>query len=393
MQSAESTPDTAAQAGQIPQLPAHLLTTDFPPSHGGLEKYSAQLAANLEAICEVSAGLGGMPPPLPFTAKSPTIHWRWHQGRSRLKAGLWSAWDCLQSPRPHGVRLHMQWNTAMVSACERRAGRLGRLYVCVHGAEIMRLNAALRALLRFVLAQADAVVTGSHFTAGLLHELGFKARQTVVNPYGVEIPDRLAAIPTRPHDDTLKLLCVHRLVARKGTALLLAALARHRGENWQLTLAGDGPETPSLKSLCRELGLETQVQFLGPIDEDKKTDLYRHADLFILPSLPPMNNDHVEGLGLSLLEAQAHGLPVLAAQTGGIPEALRAGVTGWLFKAGSCDDLADTLGDLLKSGRDHPTAFRHKLASMGEAGTAYVTEHFSWEQNFSRWRELFASGE
>lgn len=391
MQSAESKPDTAAQAGQIPQLPVHFLTTDFPPSHGGLEKYSAQLAANLEAICEVSAGLDSASPPLPLAAKAEPIRWHWHKGRSRLKAGLWSARDCLQSPRPHGARLHMQWNTALVSAIERRAGRLKRLYVCVHGAEIMQLNAGLSALLRFVLAQADAVVTGSHFTAGLLQELGFKTRQTVINPYGVEIPDRSVTPPKHRHDDTLKLLCVHRLVVRKGTALLLEALSRHRGENWQLTLAGDGPETERLKSLCRELGLEKQVLFLGRIGDEEKSALYRQADLFILPSLAPVKNDHIEGLGLGLLEAQAHGLPVLAAQTGGIPEALKDGVTGWLFKPGSCDDLGASLGHLIKSNHEDRAALRLKLADMGKAGAAFVTDHFSWEQNFSRWRELFAS--
>jgi phosphatidyl-myo-inositol dimannoside synthase len=389
-------PEYAPQAHQIPQLPVHLVTTDFPPSHGGLETYAAQLAANLEGICEVSAALGKLAPPLPFAAKAHGITWHWHQGRSRLLAGIWSAYDCAKSPQPHGARLHLQWNTALVSALQRRVGLLHRLFICAHGAEFMALNPSLRRLMLWIMAQADAVVTGSRFTANLLKDEGVEGRKVVVNPYGVNIPGP-NEMPSRPTpstqptgDATLKLLCVHRLVARKGTALLLDALARHRGGAWHLTLAGEGPESADLKVRCEGLGLKPQVTFKGIVSEAEKAALFRESDLFLLPSLPPIANDHVEGLGLALLEAQAHELPVLAAETGGIPEALIPGKTGWLFQAGSCDDLSQTLGRLFHNHHDQPGDFRRHLKSMGQAGLGFVAENYAWERNFNRWRELLA---
>jgi glycosyltransferase involved in cell wall biosynthesis len=126
--------------------------------------------------------------------------------------------------------------------------------------------------------------------------------------------------------------------------------------------------------------LQDRVRIFPPVDEAKKLQALRDATLFILPSLPPVSNNHVEGLGLTLLEAQSRGLPVLAARTGGIPEAVQEGRTGILFRAGDAKDLREKLAELL--------AAPERLRAMAKEGPGWVASHFSWKEGLGRLAEL-----
>ncbi|MDJ0971473.1 MAG: glycosyltransferase family 4 protein [Kiloniellales bacterium] len=161
------------------------------------------------------------------------------------------------------------------------------------------------------------VITTSRHTAEALAPYGVPAeRITPVTP-GVD-PAPLAA---GSRDDTLALLCVANLVPRKGHDLLLGALAQLKHLDWRLTCAGSLAREPAwterLRRLCGEAGLDDRVTFLGEIDDSELEDLYHGADLFVLAS-------HYEGYGMVFPEAVAHGIPVLATRTGGIPEAAPA---------------------------------------------------------------------
>jgi phosphatidylinositol alpha-1,6-mannosyltransferase len=173
---------------------------------------------------------------------------------------------------------------------------------------------------------------------------------------------------------------MHRLVARKGTALLLEALSGLKDRAWSLDIAGEGEEKPGLQAQANALGLSGRVRFLPPVTEADKPDFLREHDLFVLPSLAPNGDNFLEGLGISLLEAQASGLPVLAARTGGIPEAVREGETGLLFQPGDVGDLEAKLSELLND-----RALRERL---GREGPAWVAENFSWEKTLKGLEEV-----
>ena len=128
-----------------------------------------------------------------------------------------------------------------------------------------------------------------------------------------------------------------------------------------------------LEAMTTAFRIKDPTFTFASIDEDMKLRLLRDASLFILPSLAPVSNNHVEGLGLTLLEAQSQGLPVLAARTGGIPEAVQEGRTGVLFRAGDAQDLREKLAGLL--------AAPEKLREMGKLGPAWVAENFSWQRS------------
>jgi N-acetyl-alpha-D-glucosaminyl L-malate synthase BshA len=128
----------------------------------------------------------------------------------------------------------------------------------------------------------------------------------------------------------------------------------------RLVLIGDGPERPRAMDRAEELGVTSRILFLGKhasVDE-----LLACADLFLLPS-------EVESFGLAALEAMACGAPVVASRVGGLPEVVVHGETGYLFSAGSVEEMAEAGIEILKD------SGRHK--AMSEAGRRVAVERFS----------------
>lgn len=360
------------------------LTTDYPPDLGGLQTYSLRLARDLPGGLLTAVIAGSDHPAASLPTPAPGIRFVTESGRDRVSALGWSFRRLMASrlARAHDLSLHMQWSTALPAWLLRKLG-LGKPYVIlVHGAELLDPGRPIfNRIKALVLSGADAVAAGSQATANLYLALGLTSRRLEVIPYGNPLPplspgEARATPPPGPP----RLLCMHRLVPRKGTALLLHALSRLKDLPWSLKVVGRGEEEASLKSLATELGLGPRVAFEPPVEEDAKAALLDATDLFVLPSLPPSGNNHMEGLGLTLLEAQGRGAPVLAARTGGIPEALVDGGTGLLFAAGDATDLEAKLRTLLVDG-----ALR---ARLGAAGPAFVRERYDWGQSLAKLARL-----
>lgn len=373
---------------KIARRQALFITTDYPPEIGGLQTYAYRIATGLPGglLSAVLVGTDRARRVLPAPARGVALATR--RGRTRWKAFFWSLWSLpwLRLRYRAGFLLHLQWTTALPSLILRKLVPGTRYLVLVHGAELIDPERWLVGRIkRAVLANADAVVAGSLHTAEIVSQLGIRCRRLEVIPYGNPLEGRAGPPPGEgipPVTPGPRLLCMHRLVARKGTALLLEALAGMKDRPWGLDLVGRGEEEASLRDLAVRLKLQDRVRFLPPVDEDMKLRLLRGSALFILPSLPPISNNHVEGLGLTLLEAQSQGLPVLAARTGGIPEAVREGHTGVLFRAGDADDLREKLAALL--------AAPERMREMGKAGPAWVRANFSWDRSLARLAELIA---
>jgi len=369
-------------------VPIMLVTTDYPPEIGGLQTYSYRIARDLPGgrLSHVLVGRDRNVNAAALPKPAPGVGLILRNGRTRWRAFGWSLWS-LPYFRLRGRAaffLHMQWTTAIPSWILKKLGAGTGYLVLVHGAELIDPGRPLIAFLRkAVLSGADAVVAGSRHTAEIVTQLGIRCRRLEVIPYGNPLEGALKANralrasrgggPGSIRKITPPLLlCMHRLVARKGTALLLEALAGLRDLPWTLEIVGQGEEKASLIEKSRALGLQHRIRFLDPVDESGKIPKMKTAALFILPSLPPIRNNHVEGLGLTLLEAQSLGLPVLASRTGGIPEAVQEGRTGILFRAGDVEDLRGKLSDLLGS--------PERLSALGAEGPAWVEAHFSWKE-------------
>jgi phosphatidylinositol alpha-1,6-mannosyltransferase len=364
-----------------PGVRALLITTDYPPDVGGLQTYSYRIARELPGrlLAHVLAGSDHARQALPPPAAGVGLAWR--KGRTRWRAFWWSLWSIpwFRFRFKTDFLLHMQWTTAIPSMLLGCLGTGTRYLVLVHGAELIDPERFIvRLLKQAVLSRADAVVAGSRHTAEIVGQLGIKCRRLEVVPYGnpLEGGPQVPALLRSMDVTGPRLLCMHRLVPRKGTALLLEALGRLASVPWTLDIVGRGEEEAGLKARALGLGLGDRVRFRPPVDDAEKIRLLREATLFILPSLPPVENNHVEGLGLTLLEAQSLGLPVLAARTGGIPEAVLEGRTGILFRAGDREDLREKLASLLAS--------PDQLQAMGANGPEWVRSHFSWKDGLAR---------
>ncbi len=132
-------------------------------------------------------------------------------------------------------------------------------------------------------------------------------------------------------------LVASRLVHGKGVDMLLRALPMLGGGNWKLVVAGDGPQGETLKALCRELGLQTRVEWLGEISPAALDAQYRRCSLVISPTLRP------EPFGLVGPEAMAHGRAVVAFDGGATPEWLTHQQNGWMIRERTSNALARTL--------------------------------------------------
>jgi len=164
-----------------------------------------------------------------------------------------------------------------------------------------------------------------------------------------------------------RLVCVGRLVARKGQALLLEAIARLAREGIACTLAlvGDGPLRGALEARCAELGLSGVIRFRGWGSEDEVLRDIVAARALVLPS-------SAEGLPVVLMEALALRRPVVCTDIAGHSELVENGVSGWLIPAGSAEALCAALREVL-------ALAPAELTRMGRAGRARVAAlHDAW---------------
>jgi colanic acid/amylovoran biosynthesis glycosyltransferase len=174
-----------------------------------------------------------------------------------------------------------------------------------------------------------------------------------------------------------RLVCVGRLCEAKGQLLLIEAAARleRAGIECELVLAGDGPLRGKIEALIKRLDLASRVRVTGWISSDRVRAEIMAARALILPSF-------AEGLPVVLMEAMALRRPVLSTYVAGIPELVIPGENGWLFPAGSIEDLVSAMASCLSK---DPT----ELSRMGELGYARVMARHSIDRESAKLADLF----
>ncbi|MFJ6381689.1 glycosyltransferase family 4 protein [Kitasatospora sp. NPDC092039] len=178
-------------------------------------------------------------------------------------------------------------------------------------------------------------------------------------------------------------LCVARLVPRKGQDVLIRALPaiRRAVPGTTLVLVGRGPDEDRLRGLARRVTEPGSVVFTGGLDHAGTAVHYAGADVFAMPCRTRRLGLEAEGLGIVFLEAAAAGLPVVAGRSGGAPDTVLDGVTGTVVDGRSPAEVAAALTRILLA----PPAER---ARMGAAGRRWAEEHWSWEASARRLTEL-----
>ncbi|GAA2465726.1 glycosyltransferase family 4 protein [Winogradskya humida] len=177
-------------------------------------------------------------------------------------------------------------------------------------------------------------------------------------------------------------VCVSRLVPRKGQDMLIRALPeiRRRVPGAALLVVGGGPYRKKLTALARDQGVESDVVFTGTVPWADLPAHYAAGDVYAMPCRTRSAGLDVEGLGIVYLEASAIGLPVVAGDSGGAPDAVLEGETGYVVGGRDVPAIADRVAGLLGD--------PGRARQMGAAGRAWVEKEWRWETKAARLTDL-----
>lgn len=169
------------------------------------------------------------------------------------------------------------------------------------------------------------------------------------------------------------IVCVSRLMPRKGQDTLIRALPiiQQRVPDAALLIVGGGPYRKKLAQLVDSLGLGGDVVLTGSVEWEELPAHYAAGDVFAMPCRTRNRGLDVEGLGIVYLEASATGLPVVAGDSGGAPDAVLDGVTGRVVQGDNIDQTATVLADLLLDPQLRTT--------MGRAGRQWIESQWRWQ--------------
>jgi phosphatidylinositol alpha-1,6-mannosyltransferase len=348
---------------------AVLVTNDFPPDHGGIQRVMARLAQEMalqrERVLVVAPRLPGSDS---FDALQRYRVLR-YRGRGRVLsfAGMFVSLLRARMACPDFITLASIWFPGGLAACLLPPILRGRLIVLAHGAEIAPARRGIRRrLMRYVFDRADVIVANSRFTRELLVQAGVRGTISIINP-GI---DATPIAPQRSNVPTI--LSVGRLIPRKGfdtTIAALAALLPHY-PTARYEIIGSGPQRAELERLAKHLHVENHVVFLGAVEDEQMREAYARAWVFALPTRSVA--DDVEGFGVVYLEAAMAQLPTIGGRFSGAEDAIVAGETGLLVDGTSSADVAAAIATLL---RDRDTA-----ELMGVRGRDRALDYFTWRR-------------
>lgn len=369
---------------------ALVLTNDFPPRRGGIQSFVHALAAGRPAgsvVVYAPAWDGAAE----FDRRQPFPVVRHPTSLMLPTAPVLRR--AQRIAREHGC------DTAVFGAAAplgllapglRRAG-IRRCVALTHGHEAgWAALPGARSLLRRIGDEADVVTyLGGYFRARLARALSPQAAARMVRLApgvdtrtfrpgcgGAAIRERLG-LAGRPVT-----VCVSRLVPRKGQDTLIRAWPRVRAEvpGATLVLAGGGRYRSALEKIAERRGVASSVVFAGPVPARDLPAWYDAADVFAMPCRTRHGGLDVEGLGIVYLEASATGLPVIAGDSGGAPDAVLDGQTGYIVDGRSPAAVAERVSGLL--------ADPDRAAAMGEKGQAWITAEWRWDLVSERFEQI-----
>ncbi|MEH0543826.1 glycosyltransferase family 4 protein [Streptomyces sp. B21-105] len=377
-----------------------IVTNDFPPRPGGIQAFLHNMALRLDPDRLVvyastwKRSREGVEATAAFDAEQPftvvrdsTTMLLPTPGATRRAAGLLREHGCTS------VWFGAAAPLGLMAPALRGAGA-ERLVATTHGHEAgwAQLPAARQLLGR--IGEATDTIT----------YLGEYTRARIATALSAEAAGRMTQLPPGVDEKTFNpgsggdgvrarlgltdrpvVVCVSRLVPRKGQDTLIQAMPRILAAQPDavLLIVGGGPYEKRLRRLARETGVAGSVRFTGSVPWSELPAHYGAGDVFAIPCRTRRGGLDVEGLGIVYLEASATGLPVVAGDSGGAPDAVLDGETGWVVPGGSPADAAERIVVLLGD-----AGLRHR---MGERGRRWVEERWRWDLLAEKLRTLLVA--
>jgi phosphatidyl-myo-inositol dimannoside synthase len=373
-----------------------LVTNDFPPRRGGIQSYLHELVGHLVSSdngyaltvyapkwkgCEEfdqeaeATGYEVVRHPTTLMLPAPGVDDRMR--RLISDNGIETVWFGAAAP------------LALLAPRARSAGA-DRVIASTHGHEVgWSMLPVARSALRRIGDGTDVVTYVSRYTRGrFASAFGPRAALEYLPP-GVDIdrfaPDPAARVEMRTRyglGDRPVIVCLSRLVPRKGQDMLIRALPaiRERVDGAALVIVGGGPYLETLQRLAAEVGVTEHVVFTGGVPGAELPAHHAMADVFAMPCRTRGAGLDVEGLGIVFLEASATGVPVVAGRSGGAPETVLDGETGWVVDGTDVDEIATAISEIL--------ADPERAAKMGAAGRRWAVDNWQWRYQAARLQAL-----
>lgn len=356
-----------------------VITNDFPPRQGGIETFVHAMATRIpddDVVVYTSRepGDAAYDAALPFPVVRDSSGMLLPTGRVTRRA--------VEIARAHGcdrVWFGAAAPLALMAPALRRSG-IQRMVATTHGHEIWWARTpGPRQMMRRIGDGVDVVTyLGRYTRARIGPSLGPRARMSRLVP-GVDAevyrPDAEAGSALRTelglHGKRV-ILCVARLVPRKGQDMLIRALPLIRREvpDAVLVVVGRGPDEARLRKLAHRHA-EGSVRFVGGKSHTETPQYYAAADVFAMPCRTRKAGLEAEGLGIVFLEAAASGLPVVVGDSGGAPDTVLDGRTGRVVDGTDTAAIAGALTRILLDA--------DQAAEMGAAGRKWAQESWSWD--------------
>jgi phosphatidyl-myo-inositol dimannoside synthase len=368
-----------------------IVTNDFPPRQGGIQSFIHSLALRLPAdqLTVYAPNWDGAPEfdnAQPFeVVRHPTSL------MLPVPSVIRRATALAKARHAEAVVFGAAAPLGLVTPALRKAG-VERAIAITHGHEAgWAALPGARTLLHRIGEETDVVTyLGEYFRARVSGALSARAaaRMLRLTP-GVDAarfsPDAGDGARIRErHGLTGRpvVVCVSRLVPRKGQDTLIKVwpAVLRQVPDAALLIVGNGPYSATLRQLAERSSLTPHVRFSGAVPEDELPAHFAAGDVFAMPCRTRRGGLDVEGLGIVYLEASAAGLPVVGGDSGGAPDAILEGETGYVVPGRDTATLTARITRLLQD----PAGAR----AMGEKGRAWVERDWSWDQSAARLRAM-----
>jgi phosphatidylinositol alpha-1,6-mannosyltransferase len=365
-----------------------IVTNDFPPRQGGIQSFVFELAARLPAehVAVYSSsypGAAAFDADLNFPVRRhptglliPTPAARRRVVATAAEFSSTAVWFGAAAP------------LGLLNPALRRAG-VRRAVATTHGHEVgWAMLPGARQLLRKIGNSVDVVTyLGEYTRRRLAGALGKHPTQVQLTP-GVDPEVFAPSIDPGPVRRRYGLanrpvvVCISRLVPRKGQDVLIRALPEIRESvpGAALLLVGKGPYQRDLQSLAVKAGVAQHVIMTGGVPYAELPAHFAAGDVFAMPCRTRRFGLDVEGLGIVFLEASAIGLPVIAGNSGGAPDAVQDGVTGRVVDGANIAAVAEQVVQLLGN--------PELSARYGLAGRQWVEQSWQWDAIAERLADL-----
>lgn len=228
-----------------------------------------------------------------------------------------------------------------------------------------------------LIKNGDLFIAVSNFIKGKLLDLGFPEDKIIVNYLGVDCEK---FYPNLMASKEKAIVCVARHTKYKGIEYLLEAFEIFNRDQpgYKLLLVGDGDLHDTLKNKAEKCAGE--VVFTGRLPQEKIIELLQNSSLYVQPSIC-LPNGHEEALALTIVEAQACGLPCIVFNSGGMPEAILDGKSGFVAEHKNSHDLAEKMRNILKN---------HEIRdSMAKEARAFVLKSHNHKTQTGKLEEIY----